>query len=199
MMAERRCGQVDVRLDVSCGGAVGTGLHHESQDPQAHGVAESAQLLCVTLQFRAHPFTSNILEREHKGYFENYGSRSGANVGPPRGLEHLDFLRPAARHVVFVAMTTREDDLLDVARHATTITDYWFATLDDGSRLDRAAEPFRTCYQRWYGKDPAVDADIKARFEPVLLDTTRDGRRLDDVILAFREKPRGPLSRAVGR
>jgi uncharacterized protein (DUF924 family) len=94
-------------------------------------------------------------------------------------------------------MMARPDDLQHVARHAATILDYWFESLDDTARLDRTAEPFRTCYQRWHGKDPALDADIRTRFEPLLLEITKDGRRLNDVISAFRQVQHGLLALAV--
>lgn len=86
---------------------------------------------------------------------------------------------------------------LDAATHVPQILDYWFSTLDDTSPLDHAVEPFRGCHQRWYGKKPAIDAEIKACFEPLLLACTRDGRRLEDVIEAFRQVPRGLLALVV--
>ena len=85
----------------------------------------------------------------------------------------------------------------DAAQHSANILGYWFATLDDASRLDRAEEPFHTCYQRWYGKDPAIDADIRARFEPLLVETARDGRRMNDVIAGFRQAQRGLLALVI--
>ncbi|GMV13700.1 MAG: hypothetical protein AMXMBFR56_19240 [Polyangiaceae bacterium] len=92
-----------------------------------------------------------------------------------------------------MVMTTKPNEL----QHAATILQYWFSTLDDAAPLDRAAEPFRTCYRRWYGKDPATDADIRTRFEPVLRETTADGRRLDDVMAAYRSAPYGLLALVI--
>jgi uncharacterized protein (DUF924 family) len=83
------------------------------------------------------------------------------------------------------------------AQHAANILGFWFSTLDDTARLDRAEEPFRTCYQRWYGKDPAIDADIRARFEPLLVESARDGRRMNEVIAAFGQAPRGLLALVI--
>jgi uncharacterized protein (DUF924 family) len=165
MMAQRRGGHVDVRLDVARGRALRPRLNDEAENPQAHRMPEGAQLFGVPFQFHAHATTSNIFEPRHKPW--------------PR-----DFLRPSAG----------DDVILSTMTNAAAILDYWFSTLDDGARLDRAAEPFRTCYQRWYGKDPAIDAEIRARFEPVLLETTRDGRRLNEIIEAFREAPSGLLA-----
>ncbi len=107
------------------------------------------------------------------------------------------FLRPSAGAVVLVGMTTRTNELQDAARHAAGILEYWFSTLDDAASLERTAEPFRTCHQRWYGKDAAIDADIQQRFEPLLFEVTKDGRRLDDTIAAFRAVPRGLLALVV--
>ncbi len=91
----------------------------------------------------------------------------------------------------------KTEPVRDAARHSTNILGYWFSTLNDASRLDRNEEPFRTCYQRWYGKDPAVDADIRARFEPLLVETTRDGQRMDDVLAGFRQCPGGLLALVI--
>ncbi|MBX3273127.1 MAG: DUF924 domain-containing protein [Sandaracinaceae bacterium] len=54
---------------------------------------------------------------------------------------------------------------LDRAVTAARILSYWFADLDDRSVLDPTTEPMRTCYARWYGKSPAIDEEIRARFE----------------------------------
>lgn len=48
---------------------------------------------------------------------------------------------------------------------AHAILDHWFGAVGDTTPLDREQEPFRTVFGRWYGKDPVVDADIRARFE----------------------------------
>jgi uncharacterized protein (DUF924 family) len=80
---------------------------------------------------------------------------------------------------------------------AATILEYWFSNLDDDAQLDPAAEPFRTCFQRWYGKDPAIDAEIRARFEPLLLEVSREGRRLDEILDAFRAAPGGLLALVI--
>jgi uncharacterized protein (DUF924 family) len=85
----------------------------------------------------------------------------------------------------------------DSAQQAAAILDYWFSTLDDSARLDPNSEPFRTCYQRWYGKDPSVDADIRARFEPLLLATAEAGRHLDDLLATWRQTPRGLLALVI--
>jgi uncharacterized protein (DUF924 family) len=53
----------------------------------------------------------------------------------------------------------------DHAARSEAIFSYWFATLDDSSALDPSAEPFRTCYRRWYAKDPAIDAELRGLFE----------------------------------
>jgi uncharacterized protein (DUF924 family) len=60
----------------------------------------------------------------------------------------------------------------DHAARSADILAYWFASLDDASRLDPSAEPFRACYARWYGKQPAIDEEIRAFFERDLLAVT---------------------------
>jgi uncharacterized protein (DUF924 family) len=55
--------------------------------------------------------------------------------------------------------------LREHAARSEAILSYWFATLDDSSELDSSAEPFRTCYRRWYAKDPAIDAEMRDLFE----------------------------------
>jgi uncharacterized protein (DUF924 family) len=91
-------------------------------------------------------------------------------------------------------MTRQPDDAPAAAHHAAAILEYWFSSLDDASRLDRTADPFRSCYQRWYGKDPAIDAEIRTRFEPVLRAATEDGRQLNETISAWRRAPYGLLA-----
>src|SRR5688572_5252840 len=59
-------------------------------------------------------------------------------------------------------------DDLDRSALAKAITSYWFATLDDGSRLEPGVEPFPSCFLRWYGKRPEIDAEIRSTFEPAL-------------------------------
>jgi uncharacterized protein (DUF924 family) len=101
-------------------------------------------------------------------------------------------LRPSVDDDVFdIVMTTT------AAEHAASILEYWFSTLDDAASLDRNAEPFRACYQRWYGKDPAIDAEIKSRFEPLLLETAKDGRNLDELTAQLRKAPHGLLALVV--
>ncbi len=80
---------------------------------------------------------------------------------------------------------------------ARAILEYWFSSLDDTTSLDRQVEPCRTCFTRWYGKDPAVDAEIRGRFEPVLLAATRDGRGWDDEVEAWRRAPGGSLALVI--
>jgi hypothetical protein len=48
--------------------------------------------------------------------------------------------------------------------------------MDDSTMLNREAEPFATYFQRWYGKNPKVDAEIKAEFEGDLLALSPDDR-----------------------
>lgn len=77
------------------------------------------------------------------------------------------------------------------------ILEYWFSTLDDKSSLDRQVEPCRSCFARWYGKDPAIDAEIRNRFEPVLLEATRDGRDWDEEVAQWQHVPRGLLALVI--
>jgi uncharacterized protein (DUF924 family) len=86
---------------------------------------------------------------------------------------------------------------LDPARTTTQVLDYWFATLDDDAPLDPEREPFHTCYARWYGKTAEVDAEVRARFEPVLLRVTHDGARWERELDAWRGVPRGLLALVI--
>jgi uncharacterized protein (DUF924 family) len=86
---------------------------------------------------------------------------------------------------------------LDPAGSTAQILDYWFATLDDDAPLDPEIEPFRTCYARWYGKTAEVDADVRARFEPLLLRVTQDGARWERELDAWRAVPRGLLALVI--
>jgi uncharacterized protein (DUF924 family) len=86
---------------------------------------------------------------------------------------------------------------LDPARTAAQILDYWFATLDNDAPLDPEREPFRSCYARWYGKTAEVDADVRTRFEPLLLRVTQDGAQWERELEAWRAVPRGLLALVI--
>jgi uncharacterized protein (DUF924 family) len=81
-----------------------------------------------------------------------------------------------------------------IEEFSEAILDYWFSSLDDAAALDRQSEPFRACFARWYGKQPAIDDEIRTRFEPVLLATTRDGRRWDEELADWQRVPFGLLA-----
>lgn len=80
---------------------------------------------------------------------------------------------------------------------ARAILEYWFSSLDDTASLDRQVEPCRTCFTRWYGKDPAIDEEIRRRFEPVLLAATGDGRDWDTEVTEWQRVPRGSLALVI--
>jgi len=80
------------------------------------------------------------------------------------------------------------------AEISSAILDYWFSSLDDTSLLDRQVEPFRTCFSRWYGKQRAIDDEMRARFEPALLAAARDGRLWDREVAAWQSAPDGLLA-----
>lgn len=80
---------------------------------------------------------------------------------------------------------------------ARAILEYWFLSLDDGASLDRQVEPCRTCFTRWYGKDPAIDAEIRERFEPILLAATRDRRDWDEEVAEWQRIPLGSLALVI--
>ncbi len=66
VMAQCRRGQRDVGLDVPCGAASVTCLHHKAQDAQAHGVSQRAELLGVSFELGGHATASNIFEVARK-------------------------------------------------------------------------------------------------------------------------------------
>jgi len=83
------------------------------------------------------------------------------------------------------------------AEFSRAILEYWFSSLDDLVLLDRQSEPFRSCFARWYGKQPAIDDEIRARFEPTLLAATRDGGRWDQEVAQWQREPLGLLALVV--
>ena len=83
------------------------------------------------------------------------------------------------------------------AESSRAILAYWFSSLDDTVLLDRQAEPFKTCFARWYGKQPAIDAEIRARFEPTLLAATRDGAQWDSEVASWQQAPLGLLALVI--
>lgn len=77
-----------------------------------------------------------------------------------------------------------------------TILDYWFSSIDDATPLDEV-EPFRGCFARWYGKQVAIDDEIRMQFEPALLAATGDGRRWDEELTRWQSAPLGLLSLVI--
>lgn len=78
-----------------------------------------------------------------------------------------------------------------------SILNYWFSSLDDGSSLAREAEPFRTCYARWYGKEASIDAEIRQRFEPALQAVCAQGPSWDRELSAWQVEPNGLLALTI--
>lgn len=66
--------------------------------------------------------------------------------------------------------------------------------MNDGTMLNREAEPFATFFQRWYGKSPRVDAEIRSEFEGDLLAVTQDGRAWDATVSEWAAQPEGLLA-----
>lgn len=88
-------------------------------------------------------------------------------------------------------------DARDRAARSEAILSYWFASLDDGARLDRTIEPFRTCYGRWYGKDDATDREIRALFEADLHAVTASGLDFRGELDAWARAPLGLLALVI--
>ena len=73
----------------------------------------------------------------------------------------------------------------------------WFSTMDDLTPLDRTTEPFRSCYARWYGKDPAVDQALRDEFEAALVAVTAPGIDWRAELEGWRAHPRGLLALVI--
>jgi hypothetical protein len=71
VVAEGRGGQVHVGLDVPRRGALAACLHHEAQDRKADGMAQCAELLSVTFDFRGHDIVL---------VFSNLSARYGSKI-----------------------------------------------------------------------------------------------------------------------
>lgn len=85
----------------------------------------------------------------------------------------------------------------DRAARSAAILAYWLADLDDASTLDPSAEPFRTCYARWYGKDPAIDREIRAAFEADLVAVTARHDRWEREVYLWAREPLGLLALVI--
>jgi uncharacterized protein (DUF924 family) len=88
------------------------------------------------------------------------------------------------------------DTIEDRSTKSGPILSYWFADLDNASPLDRSAEPFRSCFARWYGKDDAIDREIRARFEPTLREVVTQAP-WDRELEGWERAPRGLLALVV--
>ena len=98
-------------------------------------------------------------------------------------------------------MSSTKGEVMSTSREqvSRSILEYWYSSLDDRTPLDpqEQVEPFRTCFARWYGKQPAIDAEIRERFEPVLLAATRDGRDWDWEIAEWQRAPLGLVALVI--
>lgn len=103
-------------------------------------------------------------------------------------------LRPKRTPSVFQAVSSNN---YDVKARSEALVSFWFGTMNDSTMLDRSAEPFATFFRRWYGKDPKVDAEIRAEFEGDLLAVTGDGRRWDDIVREWAAQPQGLLALTI--
>jgi uncharacterized protein (DUF924 family) len=93
-------------------------------------------------------------------------------------------------------MTTKHA-IASVRDLSRDILDYWFATIDDATTLDGELEPFRSCYARWYGKRPEVDAEIRERFEPALRAVVEEGHAWERHVEAWRDPPDGLVALTI--
>lgn len=85
----------------------------------------------------------------------------------------------------------------DARARSAAILSYWFEGLDDASLLSPSADPFQTCYRRWYGKEPAIDAEIREMFERDLLGVTDDGRAWRQKLDGWARAPLGLVALVV--
>lgn len=94
-------------------------------------------------------------------------------------------------------MIHEHPDVPDRSARSGSILAYWFADIDDRTQLDPSAEPFRTCFARWYGKSEAIDREIRALFEPDLLAVLERERAWDAELAAWEGAPRGLLALVI--
>jgi uncharacterized protein (DUF924 family) len=94
-------------------------------------------------------------------------------------------------------MTLEVLPIVDRSARSAAILSYWFDDLDDRARLDASHEPFRTCFARWYGKDAAIDSEIRAMFEPDLLGVLSRRAAWEEEVEAWARAPRGMLALAI--
>lgn len=107
----------------------------------------------------------------------------GSGRGVPKGTSRLALLEKI--------MT------LDIEAFTSALLDYWFGALHDDMSWDRERAPFAVHFNRWYGKDPTVDQEIKERFEPALLSVTASADDWARVQSAVADDPRASLAVTV--
>lgn len=88
-------------------------------------------------------------------------------------------------------------ETIDRTAQSEAILLYWFAGMDDSSSLDRTIEPMRTCFSRWYGKEPAIDREIQALFEADLLAIASSSQDWDREMDAWARAPLGLLALVI--
>lgn len=80
---------------------------------------------------------------------------------------------------------------------ADALLAFWFGPLDDDAVLDRTTEPFATHFRRWYGKDPRIDEEIRARFGPLLTSVTASAASWRQAEALVRDDPRRSLALTI--
>lgn len=86
---------------------------------------------------------------------------------------------------------------MNVKDRAAEILDYWFGGLSDQSKLEQGSEPFQTCFSRWYGKQESIDAEIRAKFEPMLLEVAAQGATWAELVDSWEAVPNGLLALTI--
>jgi uncharacterized protein (DUF924 family) len=86
---------------------------------------------------------------------------------------------------------------IDIESFTSELLGYWFGALHDDMPWDRERAPFAVHYARWFGKDRAIDLEIKERFEPALLSLTASAHDWARVQSAVADDPRASLAITV--
>ncbi|WP_167881343.1 DUF924 family protein [Leptospira biflexa] len=85
----------------------------------------------------------------------------------------------------------------DIQKNIKSILDYWFGDLNDSTILNREIEPFSTYFNRWYGKKPEIDIEIKEKFEPILINVTSKGDNWEVTLHEWASYPYGLIALTI--
>ncbi len=164
---------------IFCAGTHGGDI--DSIDPHGDGVGELGASAACAQRSNAERCNAMLSDAPPSRHKDGYSVPAGAEQG--WGTPRLVLLEKT--------MT------VDIDSFTAELLEYWFGALHDDMPWDRERAPFAVHFMRWFGKDRAIDQEIKERFEPTLISLTASADAWDRLRSAVADDPRRSLAVTV--